>query len=105
VFGRGLTCHRNATDVRFVTKGDHNPIDDTSIYVQSNSGKIWLHPHNIIGRAWGYVTSPPFSTFVFSSECRYFPLVGMVTIIMNDFPWVKYVLIGSLALFALLARD
>lgn len=31
--------------------------------------------------------------------------IGMMTIIMNDYPWVKFVLIGGMGLFVLTSRE
>ena len=31
--------------------------------------------------------------------------MGMVTIVMNDYPWVKYLLIGVLGLFVITGKD
>jgi len=42
----------------------------------------------VIGRAKGYL-----------------PYIGMVTIIMNDYPIVKYVLVGVMGLFVLTTRE
>jgi signal peptidase I len=36
---------------------------------------------------------------------RYLPYVGMVTIVMNDYPYVKWALIGVLALFVITSKD
>lgn len=35
----------------------------------------------------------------------YVPLLGMVTIWMNDYPMFKYVLIGTLGLFVVVNRE
>ena len=35
----------------------------------------------------------------------YLPYVGMVTIIMNDYPYLKYALIGLLGIFVLTSRE
>jgi signal peptidase I len=35
----------------------------------------------------------------------YVPLIGMVTIMMNDYPVLKYLLIGGLALMVLIGND
>jgi hypothetical protein len=48
----------------------------------------WLNKKHIIGRAVGYL-----------------PYVGMVTIIMNDYPYLKYALIGLLGIFVLTSRE
>lgn len=36
---------------------------------------------------------------------RFCPYVGMVTIIMNDYPYVKYLLIGILGLLVLTSKE
>lgn len=33
------------------------------------------------------------------------PYVGMVTIILNDYPMVKYVVLGLMGFFVLIAKD
>ena len=43
--------------------------------------------------------SPPYAI------CRYLPYVGMVTILMNDYPYLKYALIGVLGLFVLTSKE
>ena len=52
-----------------LTKGDNNYGDDKVLYAD---GQSWLHREHIMGRAVGYL-----------------PHVGRVTIIMNDYPYVK----------------
>lgn len=37
--------------------------------------------------------------------CSYLPYIGMVTIIMNDYPSLKFLLIGMLGLFVLSNRE
>ena len=34
-----------------------------------------------------------------------YPLLGMATIIMNDYPWVKFVLVGVLAIMVLTTKE
>lgn len=36
---------------------------------------------------------------------RYLPYVGMVTILMNDYPYLKFLLIAVLGLFVLSNRE
>jgi hypothetical protein len=36
---------------------------------------------------------------------RYIPHVGVVTILMNLYPWLKYVLLGVLGIFVLVNRE
>ena len=61
--------------VEVLTKGDNNRVDDRGLYAP---GQLWLKREDILGRARGTL--------------RY---LGMVTIILNDYPVLKYVLIGN----------
>ena len=70
---------------RYLTKGDHNHIDDRGLY---NPGQMWLERKHILGRARGAL-----------------PYVGMVTIILNDYPALKWVLVGIMGLFVLTNKD
>jgi len=83
---RVLKVHeRHNGEVELLTKGDNNPVDDRGLYP---SGQLWLNRHHVIGRAKGFL-----------------PYVGMVTIIMNDYPYLKFMLIGILGLFVLANRE
>lgn len=80
--------HRNATGdeaVEFLTKGDNNQVDDRNLYAP---GQLWLHRSEIVGKARAAV-----------------PYVGMVTILLNDYPLFKYGLIGLMGLFVLTTRE
>ncbi|KAI9144055.1 hypothetical protein BKA69DRAFT_1057968 [Paraphysoderma sedebokerense] len=74
-----------SNDTFILTKGDNNPVDDRGLY---NPGQKWIKPKDIVGRVKGYV-----------------PSVGYVTIVMNDFPQVKYAVLGILGLFVLVNRE
>ncbi len=37
--------------------------------------------------------------------CSFLPYVGMVTIVMNDYPTLKYALIGVLGLLVLTSKE
>lgn len=74
----------NAT-VKFLTKGDNNSVDDRGLYAP---GQMWLTKKDIVGRAKGFL-----------------PYVGMVTILMNEYPNLKYAILGILALYVLLHRE
>jgi signal peptidase len=52
------------------------------------AGQDWLLESQIMGRAVGFL-----------------PHVGRVTIIMNDYPVVKYVVIGVLGLLVVTSRE
>ncbi|KAI8377727.1 uncharacterized protein BYT42DRAFT_571378 [Radiomyces spectabilis] len=68
-----------------LTKGDNNPGDDRGLY---DRRQMWIHQHHVVGKVKGFV-----------------PYVGMVTILMNDYPWLKTVLLGILGLFVLIHRE
>ena len=65
--------------------GDNNNVDDRGLY---NRGQDWINPEDVMGRVYGYV-----------------PFVGMLTIIMNDYPVVKHILLASLGIFTLINRE
>ncbi|KIP09967.1 hypothetical protein PHLGIDRAFT_18473 [Phlebiopsis gigantea 11061_1 CR5-6] len=67
-----------------LTKGDNNPVDDIELY----QGLEWLERKHIVGKVRGFL-----------------PYVGYVTIAMNDFPQLKYALLGGLGLLALVQRE
>ncbi|PPQ92542.1 hypothetical protein CVT25_010375 [Psilocybe cyanescens] len=69
---------------RLLTKGDNNYVDDIELY----QGLEWLERKHIVGKVRGFL-----------------PYVGYVTIAMNDFPQLKYALLGSLGLLALIQRE
>ncbi|CAG9461967.1 unnamed protein product [Pedinophyceae sp. YPF-701] len=68
-----------------LTKGDNNWGDDRSLYPH---GQDWLGEQQVVGHAVGYI-----------------PYLGMVTILMNDYPMLKYGLIGVLGLLVLTTKD
>jgi len=79
--------HQNEKgEVQLLTKGDNNLVDDShGIYAREQQ---FLARKHIIGRAKGYM-----------------PYVGIVTILMNDYPQLKYALIAVLGLFVLTTRE
>ena len=54
---------------KYLTKGDNNQVDDRGLYAP---GQIWLERKDIIGKAKGFI-----------------PYIGIVTILMNDYPQLK----------------
>ena len=72
-------------EVELLTKGDNNRVDDWGLYAP---GQVWLKRDDVLGRAIGTL--------------RY---VGMVTIILNDYPMLKYVLVGVMGLFVLTNKE
>eukprot|EP00878_Enallax_costatus_P038090 GHUV01043241.1.p1 GENE.GHUV01043241.1~~GHUV01043241.1.p1 ORF type:complete len:136 (+),score=27.86 GHUV01043241.1:431-838(+) len=86
---RVLTVHERADSnhVDALTKGDNNHGDDRwgGLYPP---GVEWLHMEHIMGRAVGYL-----------------PYMGMITIIMNDHPMLKYGLIAVLGLMVIVSKE
>ena len=68
-----------------LTKGDANRVDDVGLYAP---GQRWLRKEDIMGRAKGVL--------------RY---LGMVTIVLNDYPALKFVVIGIMGLFVITGRE
>ena len=84
---RILKVHQDGPDgkVELLTKGDNNRVDDRGLYAP---GQLWLEREDILGKAVGTL--------------RY---VGMVTIALNDYPVLKYVLVGMMGLFVLTSKE
>jgi len=72
-------------EFELLTKGDNNRVDDRGLYAP---GQLWLKREDILGKAVGTL--------------RY---VGMVTIALNDYPILKYVLVGMMGLFVLTSKE
>lgn len=70
---------------RLLTKGDNNQVHDRGLY---NRGQRWLKDEDLVGRVRGYV-----------------PYLGMMTIWFNDYPKLKYAVIGTLGYFILSIRE
>jgi signal peptidase I len=77
--------NRETGEVEVRTKGDNNKVDDLGLYAP---GQKWLKREDILGRARGTL--------------RY---LGMVTIILNDHPMLKVLLIGIMGLFVLTNKE
>ncbi|XP_055648781.1 signal peptidase complex catalytic subunit SEC11C isoform X1 [Falco peregrinus] len=72
-------------NIKFLTKGDNNEVDDRGLYKE---GQNWLEKKDVVGRARGFL-----------------PYVGIVTIIMNDYPKFKYALLAVMGAYVLLKRE
>ncbi|KAJ5492933.1 Signal peptidase complex catalytic subunit sec11 [Penicillium diatomitis] len=69
-----------------LTKGDNNVADDTELYAQ---GQDHLNrAEDIVGSVRGYI-----------------PMVGYVTIMLSEYPWLKSVLLGIMGLMVVLQRE
>jgi signal peptidase len=67
-----------------VTKGDNNDGDDLPFFHQASRDKDFLHQEEVLG----YVVAQ-------------IPYAGYGTILVNDIPWAKYVLVGALAIWVI----
>lgn len=76
---------REDGDYDILTKGDNNKGHDRGLY---DYDQDWLNKQHIIGRVKGYL-----------------PYVGMVTILMNDYPWLKWLFISALAIIVVANRE
>ncbi|WVN89467.1 signal peptidase I [Cryptococcus depauperatus CBS 7841] len=81
---RVIESHISNTTQLLLTKGDNNKFDDISLY----QGMEWIERQHVIGKVRGFL-----------------PYVGYVTIAMNDFPKLKYGLLGSVAMYLLINGD
>ena len=75
----------NDGSLRYLTKGDNNPVDDRGLYPR---GQFYLTEKQIVGKVAGI-----------------FPYGGYLTILLNDYPMFKYALIAVLAIFVLTAKE
>jgi signal peptidase len=102
-----------------LTKGDNNYLDDIELY----QGLDWLERKHIVGKVRGCVlTLKESRSHTYSGFRRFLPYIGYVTIALvcrdicsrrnshglvrqNDFPQLKYALLGGLGLLALVQRE
>ncbi|KAL1934052.1 hypothetical protein VTP01DRAFT_6234 [Rhizomucor pusillus] len=68
-----------------LTKGDNNPKDDRGLY---DRNQMWIHREHVVGKVKGFV-----------------PYIGLLTIVINDYPWLKFALLGVIGLFVLVHRE
>mmetsp|Transcript_83764 Transcript_83764/g.194871 ORF Transcript_83764/g.194871 Transcript_83764/m.194871 type:complete len:182 (+) Transcript_83764:85-630(+) len=71
--------------VSLLTKGDNNQVDDRGLYAHR---QLFIGRKEVMGRAQAFL-----------------PYVGMITIWLNDYPWLKYILIGSMGFFVIIGRE
>lgn len=76
-----LNKNGNGT-IRFLTKGDNNPVDDRVLYPP---GQLWLTPRDVVGKVQGHI-----------------PYAGMFTIFFDGYPKLKYALLACLGCYIIL---
>ena len=69
----------------YLTKGDNNHIDDRNLYA---TDQLWLRRPEILGIAVASL-----------------PHIGFVTIMLQDYPVLKYALVGLMGLFVLTGKE
>ena len=72
-------------EFNLLSKGDNNPVDDRGLYP---TNVFWLNKKHIIGKIRAYC-----------------PYVGYLTIVINDYPILKYGLIGFMLLSVMMSKD
>ncbi|KAL7419026.1 Signal peptidase complex catalytic subunit [Cryptotrichosporon argae] len=82
---RVIESHITNTTQLLLTKGDNNPGDDR---LPLYEGMQWLERRHVVGKVQAFL-----------------PYVGYVTIAMNDFPQLKYAVLGAIGLFLLVQKE
>lgn len=83
---RVTTIQKNSDgQLRYLTKGDNNPVDDRGLYPRDQH---YLMEKQIIGKVAGIA-----------------PYGGYLTIVLNDFPMVKWIMLGSMLISVLIQKD
>mmetsp|Transcript_81431 Transcript_81431/g.209634 ORF Transcript_81431/g.209634 Transcript_81431/m.209634 type:complete len:183 (-) Transcript_81431:232-780(-) len=83
---RTMNVHEKADGtVSLLTKGDNNQVDDRGLYAHR---QLFIGRKEVMGRAQGFL-----------------PYAGMITIWLNDYPWLKYILIGTMGFFVIIGRE
>ena len=68
-----------------MTKGDNNPVNDRGLYER---GDYWLNRKHVLGRIRMFV-----------------PYIGIATIILNDYPLLKWGILIIMGIFVLTSKD
>jgi len=76
---------RKSGKFRYLTKGDNNPVDDRGLYPK---GQLWIEQKHVLGRVVGNA-----------------PYVGILTILLNDYPSFKWTVIGLMFITVLVSKD
>jgi len=82
---RIISVHQEKDEYYMLTKGDNNRVNDRGLYAQ---GQMWIQRKDLMGRVWFYI-----------------PYVGIITIWLNDYPPLKYAVIGFMVIVGLTTRE
>ncbi|CAI7576548.1 hypothetical protein N7455_002259 [Penicillium solitum] len=81
-----ITVDTTPNTHKLLTKGDNNSADDTELYAK---GQDYLdRVEDIVGSVRGYI-----------------PMVGYVTIMLSEHPWLKTVMLGLMGLMVMIQRE
>lgn len=72
-------------ELRYLTKGDNNPVDDRGLYTR---GMYYLNDKQVIGKVAGII-----------------PHAGYLTIVLNDYPMIKFLVLGGMMLSVIMSKD
>jgi len=72
-------------ELAILTKGDNNKVDDRGLYLNR---QLFISRREIMGRAYAVL-----------------PYVGMVTIWLNDYKWLKVAMLSSMGFFVIIGRE
>ncbi|OQD75925.1 hypothetical protein PENDEC_c005G03317 [Penicillium decumbens] len=81
-----ITVNSTPNSHMLLTKGDNNLADDTELYARGQDHLS--RKEDIVGSVRGYI-----------------PMVGYVTIMLSEYPWLKTVLLGIMGLMVMLQRE
>ncbi|KAJ5185335.1 Signal peptidase I [Penicillium cf. griseofulvum] len=81
-----VTVDTTPTSHMLLTKGDNNLADDTELY--SEDQDYLDRKEDIVGSVRGYI-----------------PMVGYVTIMLSEHPWLKTVMLGLMGLMVMIQRE
>jgi signal peptidase len=82
---RIISVHQEGDEYFMLTKGDNNRVNDRGLY---SPGQLWIQRKDLMGRVYFYI-----------------PYVGIITIWLNDYPPLKYALIGFMVIVGLTTRE
>ncbi|ORX44561.1 signal peptidase I [Anaeromyces robustus] len=82
---RVLKIHKENGEDFILTKGDNNSVDDRALY---NKDQLWIKKSDIIGKVKGFL-----------------PYIGYVTIVMSDYPKLKYAVLALLIILMFFEKE
>ncbi len=83
---RVMRSHESSKNQMLLTKGDNNPLDDTELYTRN---QLYLNrDKELLGKVRAFL-----------------PTVGYITILINEKPWIKQVVLGLVGLSSIISGD